>query len=77
MKDRDLVRMLNQIADYYRAYPADEAIEGVAGHIRSFWDPRMRADLARHIGAGGAGLDPLALAGARAVVGTAAEPAPA
>lgn len=72
MTSADLVRMANQIADYFRAYPQDEAVAGVAGHIRSFWDPRMRAELARHLAAGGDGLSPLALAGAREAAGAAA-----
>jgi len=62
-----LVRMANQIADYYKAYPHDEAVAGIAAHIRSFWDPRMRERLARDIAAGGTGLTPLALAGARSL----------
>lgn len=40
----------------------------MAGHIRSFWDPRMRAALARHVAAGGAGLQPLALAAMRSLL---------
>jgi formate dehydrogenase subunit delta len=62
MNAEDLVRMANQIADYYQAYPAAEARAGIAAHIRSFWDPRMRERLAAHIDAGGAGLKPLVLA---------------
>jgi len=61
MNDQDLVRMANQIADYYRAYPEDEAVAGIAAHIRSFWDPRMRQALNSHAVAGGAGLKPLVL----------------
>ena len=45
MNTDDLVKMANQIADYFRAYPEDEAVEGVAEHIRQFWDPRMRDGL--------------------------------
>ena len=62
MNTQDLVRMANQIADYYQAYPEDEAVAGVAAHIRSFWDPRMRDSLEAHIAAGGAGLKPMVLA---------------
>jgi formate dehydrogenase subunit delta len=66
MNDADMVRMVNQIAAYYRSYPHEEAVEGIAGHLRSFWDPRMRAKLSAHLEAGGEGLDDLALAGAKA-----------
>lgn len=40
-----LKRMLTQISDYYAAYPQDEAISGIAGHLKAFWEPRMRTDL--------------------------------
>lgn len=76
MTTADLVRMANQIADFFRSYPQDEAVAGVAAHIRGFWDPRMRAELARCLEAGGEGLSAVALAGAREAVG-ASEPAPA
>lgn len=62
MNDEELVRMANQIADYFKAYPEEEAVPGVAGHIRRFWDPSMRAALGRHVAAGGKDLQPLALA---------------
>jgi len=40
-----LVRMANQIADYFRAYPDDVAREGVRNHLKSFWTPRMLREL--------------------------------
>ncbi len=40
-----LIHDANQIALYFAAYPHDEAVAGIADHIRKFWDPRMRADL--------------------------------
>ncbi len=61
METRDMVRMANQIADFFRAYPEAYAVKEVATHIRSFWEPRMRKQLTEHIAKGGAGLDPLAL----------------
>ncbi len=42
MDDANLVRMANQIADFYTPYTEAEAIEGVAIHLKKFWDPRMR-----------------------------------
>jgi formate dehydrogenase subunit delta len=65
MTNEDIVRMLNQIADFYRPYPRDEAVTGIGGHIRDFWDPRMRAALKAYLSAGGKDLDPLALEGAK------------
>ncbi|WP_417478303.1 formate dehydrogenase subunit delta [Maricaulis sp.] len=42
MNDASLIRMAHQIADFYAPYTEAEAIEGVAVHIRKFWDPGMR-----------------------------------
>ena len=55
-----IVRMANQIAVAFlsAADPETATFE----HIRSFWDPRMRAAILAHLAAGGAGLDPLARA---------------
>ncbi len=72
MNTDDLVKMANQIADYFRAYPEDEAVEGVAEHIRQFWDPRMRDGLRARLVDGGEGLDPLARRGAERALGVAA-----
>lgn len=57
----NLVRMANRIGDFFDALPdADEAREGVANHLKRFWEPRMRAELLRHLDAtGGAGLKPI------------------
>ena len=65
MDDNDTVRMVNQIADFFRPYPKDEAVAGIAEHIRAFWEPRMRAKLAEALAAGGAGLSELAVSGAK------------
>ncbi|QCO16889.1 formate dehydrogenase (plasmid) [Azospirillum brasilense] len=53
---RELVRMANQIASYFQSYPQDEAVTETAGHIRAFWEPRMRQRLLEHSSAGGEGL---------------------
>ncbi|WP_278534600.1 formate dehydrogenase subunit delta [Delftia acidovorans] len=43
-----LVRMANRIGQFFEAMPErDEALQGIAEHIRKFWEPRMRAELAR------------------------------
>jgi formate dehydrogenase subunit delta len=41
-----LVTMANQIASFFAAYPHEEAVEGTLEHIRLFWDPRMKAQIA-------------------------------
>jgi len=68
-----LVRMANQIADFFRSQPGDQALAGAASHVRQFWDPRMRKKMAEHLAAGGAGLSPLA----RAAVEQVCKPVPA
>lgn len=59
MDEHKMVRQANQIAEYFKAYPQERAEEGVRGHIRKFWEPRMRAQLIAFVGAGGEGLHPL------------------
>lgn len=56
----DIVRMANQIADFFAAYPHDVAVKETATHIRNFWDPRMRKELFDHLTKGGEGLKPIA-----------------
>jgi len=57
-KIEKLVRMANQIADFFTPYSEREAIEGVREHIRSFWTPGMREELIAYAEAGGGGLKP-------------------
>jgi formate dehydrogenase subunit delta len=61
MEDRDMIRMANQIAAFFEAYPRPEALDGIAKHIKGFWDPRMRKRIADYIEGGGEGLSPLVI----------------
>lgn len=63
----DIVRMANQISDFFEAYPHEVAVRETATHIRNFWDPRMRQQLFEHLAAGGKGLKPIALEAGRAL----------
>ncbi|WP_300531016.1 formate dehydrogenase subunit delta [Maricaulis sp.] len=45
MNQPELVRMANQIAEFFQPYSEAEAVDGVEAHLRNFWDPRMRAGL--------------------------------
>jgi len=66
-----LVRMANDIARFYASEPDhEEAVNGVVSHLRRFWDPRMRREIAAHLATGGEGLSDLA----RAAVGRLDEP---
>jgi formate dehydrogenase subunit delta len=40
-----LIHDANEIAKYFAAYPHEEALAGIADHIKKFWDPRMRKEL--------------------------------
>jgi formate dehydrogenase subunit delta len=46
MNSDNLIRMANRIGDFFNAMPdREEALNGVANHIKRFWDPRMRGQL--------------------------------
>lgn len=72
MDSTRLVHMANQIADFFKSYPEEEAIAGVENHIRQFWDPRMRTAFLHHLNAGGSGLNPISLAAAQRLKATTA-----
>ncbi|MCF8707289.1 formate dehydrogenase subunit delta [Rhizorhapis sp. SPR117] len=52
-----LIYMANQIARNFATLKEAQAIAAVAGHIRDFWDPRMKSMIFAHMDAGGAGLE--------------------
>lgn len=58
------VRLANDVAAQFHHRSPEEGAAEVANHLRMFWDPRMRAQLLAHVDAGGADLDPLAVAAA-------------
>jgi formate dehydrogenase subunit delta len=46
MDSDNLIRMANRIGDFFQAIPdREEAIAGIADHLRKFWEPRMRRQL--------------------------------
>jgi formate dehydrogenase subunit delta len=61
MNTPDVVRMANQITDFFAVYPKAEALDGIAKHIHATWEPRLRNALKAHIDTGGVGLKPLCL----------------
>jgi formate dehydrogenase subunit delta len=54
-----MVHKVNQIALFFASYPEEEAVEGVANHLKSFWEPRMRRQIVAYVEAGGPNLHPL------------------
>lgn len=55
-----LVRMANQIGDFYAAMPEHEAVEGAARHLKRFWTPKMIRELVSFAEARRADLNPTA-----------------
>jgi formate dehydrogenase subunit delta len=72
-----LAHMANAIGDFFAAEPdRTAALEGIAGHLKRFWDPRMRRELLRFVDQGEIeGLSPLVLEAIRAHRQTLAPPA--
>lgn len=45
-----LVRMANSIGDFFSGYDDEaEAIDGLATHLRRYWEPRMRRGIYAHL----------------------------
>lgn len=64
----NLTRMANRIGEFFQAMPdRREALDGIAQHLRKFWEPRMRQQLQSHLAStGGSGLLPIVLEALRA-----------
>jgi formate dehydrogenase subunit delta len=77
-----LIKMANEISAYFAAEPdTEQAARDVAGHLKRFWEPRMRRQIITYYEERqGAGLSDLALRGvallAAAEAPTAARPGP-
>jgi formate dehydrogenase subunit delta len=62
MNVQRLVVMANDIANFFGSDPdAAAAAEQVAGHMKKFWEPRMREEIRRHVSAGGEGMSSIAI----------------
>ena len=59
-KTAKLVKMANQIGDYFAPRPPNEAAAGTADHIRQFWTPKMIEEIVAAALAGDVGLNPTA-----------------
>jgi formate dehydrogenase subunit delta len=58
MNAENLVRMANEIGAFFNSQGTPEqAVAGIADHLRRFWEPRMLSAIAAHVQAGAAGLD--------------------
>lgn len=72
--EEPVVRLANDVGVQFSYLDADEQPVAVASHFQRFWDPRMLTRLAEVYDAGGAGLEPVALAAARIVTADLGEP---
>ncbi len=55
-----LTQMANDIGAYFHAEPRrEDAVNGIAGHIKRYWTPRMRQKIVQHLQEGGEGLEDL------------------
>jgi formate dehydrogenase subunit delta len=62
MNVQRLVAMANDISNFFGSDPdPDAAAEQVAGHLKKFWEPRMREEIRRYVSAGGTGLSSIAI----------------
>lgn len=61
MNNDQLIDMVNQIGQFFEAFPdQEEALDGIGGHIRKFWAPPMRRQLVAYLDEHqDAGLSPL------------------
>jgi formate dehydrogenase subunit delta len=72
MDPNRLARMINDIAEFFAAYPRAEAEREIAAHLTRFWEPRMRQALLAHAARGGEDLTPLARAALQRLAAAAA-----
>jgi formate dehydrogenase subunit delta len=56
-----LVKMANQIGQFFSVQKSGDQIAETADHLKRFWAPRMRARIADYVARGGKGLNPTAL----------------
>jgi len=66
-----LVKMANQIGDFFSAQRSIDQAAGAAEHLKKFWDPRMRTKIIEHLAHGGEGLNPTALEAVKRLAETA------
>jgi formate dehydrogenase subunit delta len=62
-----VIEMANQIADFFRVYPPDQATAGIQDHITAYWTPRMRAEILSQAAKGNESIDALVLEAIRSL----------
>jgi formate dehydrogenase subunit delta len=60
MELHHLIKMANEIGGFFAQMPErEEALAAIAGHLRNFWEPRMRRELIEYAQRDGAELKEL------------------
>jgi formate dehydrogenase subunit delta len=54
-----LAAMANQIGDFFKSYPDEQAVAAIADHINQFWTKRMREQFRAGFETDAAALSPL------------------
>lgn len=68
MNVQHLITMANQIGAFFESQPdRNEAVAGVADHLKRFWDPRMRRAVVAHLETGGEGLRDIVIEAVRRI----------
>ncbi len=67
MEEPRVARLANDIARNVPHLPPDEAARMIAGHLRSFWDPRMRRQLKELVSADPSTVEPVVAAAVSAL----------
>ncbi len=67
-ESQHLAQMANDIGAFFRAQPHEDAVAGIANHLRSYWTPKMRAQLTSQMNQGAAELDELPREALRALM---------
>ncbi len=62
-----LVYMANQIGTFFASQHRQDPVAGIADHLKKFWDPRMRREIAAYAEQGGDGLNPAVLQAVRSM----------
>ena len=55
-----LVRMANQVGEFYASMPEREGTEGAAAHLRLYWTPKMIREIIAFADEGHPGLNTVA-----------------
>ncbi len=43
-----LIKMANEIGDFFAGATGEQAAQDVASHLRRYWEPRMRAQMLKY-----------------------------